>query len=439
MHTLDLLITSYPGLYTTVESSASLSDHDIVFATLKCRPPRRKKPERTFLQFSKGNYSKMRQETTEFSKEKYFNGHQSSRSVEENWVLIKNFLTKTTSENIPSKKASSRESLPWVTKAIKALIRKKDRTHAQYKKTRSTRLEKKWKDERRQVKKDIDEAHDKHVNNLIGDIHKDSKPFWKYINCQKADKQGIPPLTTKDNKVAETDQEKAEALNTQFTSVFTTTEYNEVPYKPPTVHMRPILITNKGVKKILNGLNSSKAMGPDAVHPRILKELAHELSGILTHFFQQSIDTGTVPKDWKDANICPLFKKNDRSLPSNYRPVSLTCILCKVLEHIVSSNLMSHFDNNNILHNRQHAFRKGHSCESQLINVIHDWATSIDNRQQTDIFILDFEKAFDTVPHELLKSKLHGYGVNKSTMNWIDSFLSDRQQSVVVNGAACSK
>ena len=203
--------------------------------------------------------------------------------------------------------------------------------------------------------------------------------------------------------------------------------------------MRPILITNKGVKKILNGLNSSKAMGPDAVHPRILKELAHELSGILTHFFQQSIDTGTVPKDWKDANICPLFKKNDRTLPSNYRPVSLTCILCKVLEHIVSSNLMSHFDNNNILHNRQHAFRKGHSCESQLINVIHDWATSIDNRQQTDIFILDFEKAFDTVPHELLKSKLHGYGVNKSTMNWIDSFLSDRQQSVVVNGAASGK
>ena len=135
----------------------------------------------------------------------------------------------------------------------------------------------------------------------------------------------------------------------------------------------------------------------------------------------------------------PPLQKECRTLPSNYRPVSLTCILCKVLEHIVSSNLMSHFDNNNILHNRQHAFRKGHSCESQLINVIHDWATSIDNRQQTDIFILDFEKAFDTVPHELLKSKLHGYGVNKSTMNWIDSFLSDRQQSVVVNGAASSK
>ena len=202
--------------------------------------------------------------------------------------------------------------------------------------------------------------------------------------------------------------------------------------------MPEILITKKGVEKILKGLNATKAMGPDAIHPHILKELSHELSEVITHFFQQSIDDGTIPKEWKNANICPLFKKNDRTIPSNYRPVSLTCILCKLLEHIVCSNMMSHFEENHILNDRQHAFRKNRSCETQLVNVIHDWAEAIDNQQQTDIFILDFEKAFDTVPHELLKSKLHGYGVNKKVLNWIDSFLTNRQQCVVVNGTSSS-
>ena len=175
-------------------------------------------------------------------------------------------------------------------------------------------------------------------------------------------------------------------------------------------------------------------MDPDNIHPRVLKELASELSEIMAHFFQQSIDTGSIPSEWKKDNICPLFKKNDRSIPSNYRPVSLTCISCKLLGHIICSNLMQHFEKNNILNNRQHDFRNNHSCETQLVNVIHDWATAIDNRQQVDIFILDFEKAFDTVPHDLLKSKLHRYSVPKNIMNWTDSFLSNRQQCVVVNG-----
>ncbi|CAC5402178.1 unnamed protein product [Mytilus coruscus] len=148
----------------------------------------------------------------------------------------------------------------------------------------------------------------------------------------------MPPLKTRDNKTADTDQQKAEALNTQFTSVYTETEYES-------------------------------------------------------------------------------------------RPVSLTCITCKLLEHVICSNLTQHFEDHNILNSRQYAFRRRYSCETQLINVIHDWATAIDNRKQT---FLDFEKAFDTVPHELLKSKLHG--VRKNILNWINAFLSTRSQCVVVNG-----
>ena len=198
--------------------------------------------------------------------------------------------------------------------------------------------------------------------------------------------------------------------------------------------MNDIAVSKDGVIKLLKGLNPSKALGPDELHPRVLKELATELGPVLAHLFQQSIDTGEIPKEWSLANICPLFKKSDRSLACNYRPVSLTCVPCKLLEHIVCSNIMAHLDEYKLLSDRQHAFRKGHSCETQLTTVINDWAKILDNRGQVDTFILDFEKAFDTPPHELLKSKLFGYGIGGKTLKWIDSFLCFRQQRVVVNG-----
>ena len=139
-------------------------------------------------------------------------------------------------------------------------------------------------------------------------------------------------------------------------------------------------------------------------------------------------------KEWSLANIYPLFKKSDRSLACNYHPVSLTCVPCKLLEHIVCSNIMAHLDEYKLLSDRQHAFRKGHSCETQLTKVINDWTKILDNRGKVDTFILDFEKAFDTPPHELLKSKLFSYGIGGKTLKWIDSFLCFRQQRVVVNG-----
>ena len=109
---------------------------------------------------------------------------------------------------------------------------------------------------------------------------------------------------------------------------------------------------------------------------------------------------------------------------------------CKVHEHIVHvrSNIMSHLDEYKLLSDRQHAFRKGHSCETQLTTVINDWAKILKNRGQVDTFILHFEKAFDTPLHELLKSKLFRCGIGGKTLKWIDSFLCFRQQRVVVNG-----
>ena len=133
--------------------------------------------------------------------------------------------------------------------------------------------------------------------------------------------------------------------------------------------------------------------------------------------------------------ICPLYKKGDRALACNYRPITLTCVPYKLLEHIVCSNIMALLDEYKLLSDRQHEFRKRHSWGTQLTTVINNWAKILDNGGQVDTFILDFEKAFDTPPHELLKSKLFGRGIGGKTLKLIDSFLCYRQQRVVVNGA----
>ena len=122
--------------------------------------------------------------------------------------------------------------------------------------------------------------------------------------------------------------------------------------------MDNIVVSSEGVIKLFKGLNLCKALGTIELHPRVLKEVASKLGPVFSHLFQQSLETGEIPKEWLLASICPLFKKGDRTLAHNYRPVSLTCIPCKLLEHIVCSNIMAHLDEHQLLSDRRHAFRK---------------------------------------------------------------------------------
>lgn len=132
------------------------------------------------------------------------------------------------------------------------------------------------------------------------------------------------------------------------------------------------------------------------------------------------------------------LKKGSKSDPANYRPISLTCILCKTLEHIVSSSITKHFTRSNLFYELQHGFREKRSCQSQLLMLIDDILQSVNQRSQVDLILLDFSKAFDMVNHEKLLYKLHFYGIRGQTLKWIKGFLDNRSQSVVVNGSTSS-
>ena len=156
---------------------------------------------------------------------------------------------------------------------------------------------------------------------------------------------------------------------------------------------------------------------------------------MLTKIFNQSISLGRLPSAWTKANVTAIFKKGSRTDPANYRPVSLTSVCCKVLEHIIYSHVIHHLDKCHALHDAQHGFRAKRSCETQLLTTVHHIWEANEHVKQVDAIVLDFAKAFDTVPHSRLLHKLHHYGINGSLHNWISSFLQGRQQSVVIQGS----
>ena len=142
---------------------------------------------------------------------------------------------------------------------------------------------------------------------------------------------------------------------------------------------------------------------------------------------------GKLPNDWKRAFVAPIFKKGSRTNPYNYRPISLTCICCKLLEHIISSAISTQANHYNIICKQQHGFRKNHSCETQLLETVNDLALSLNAGEHTDFILLDFSKAFDKVSHSCLLHKLRHYGISGVLLRWIRDFLTNRSQEVILN------
>lgn len=236
-------------------------------------------------------------------------------------------------------------------------------------------------------------------------------------------------------QIASADDDRADILNNYFASVFNEEESNSttnITISLPNVDMENISIIEDDIKKRLDLLNVNKSPGPDALHPRILKEISTEISVPLKIIFDNSIRSGSLPDEWKLANVTPIFKKGKRCEANNYRPVSLTCIICKILESIIRDNLLNHFLRNHLFNDKQYGFIKGRSTTMQLLKVLDIWTKQLESGGQIDVVYTDLEKAFDKVPHKLLIDKLRKYNVSLEIINWIEDFLKDRKQRVRV-------
>ena len=156
---------------------------------------------------------------------------------------------------------------------------------------------------------------------------------------------------------------------------------------------------------------------------------------MLTDIYNSSLHEGKVLDDWRNASVSPVYKKGAKTKAENYRPISLACICCKVIEHVITSNIMAYLGKHQLLHSNQHGFRKKKlSCETQLNQFVQDISDTLNESGQTDIIVMDFSKAFDKIDHKRLLLKLHRFDINNDVIAWIGSFLSNRTQRVVLEG-----
>ena len=236
----------------------------------------------------------------------------------------------------------------------------------------------------------------------------------------------------------------AEELNMHFSSVFTREDTSSLPVPETKFNgseeerLGQLIVTPEVVASKINNMKENKSPGVDGLSPKILKETVEQISKPLAHVFNMSLQEGIVPLEWKEANIIPLFKKGSRNKSVNYRPVSLTSVICKLLETIIRDHMIDFLVKHKLINPSQHGFLKARSCLTNLLCFLEEITKWVDEGSPVDVIYLDFQKAFDKVPHQRLILKLKSHGMGNSIINWIEQWLTDRRQRVVVDGEVSS-
>nr|VZI45871.1 unnamed protein product [Spirometra erinaceieuropaei] len=227
---------------------------------------------------------------------------------------------------------------------------------------------------------------------------------------------------------------KAEHFSQFFRSVFTReadfTPSNSENMRDPT--MENIVFQEEAILEELKSLKECKSPGPDEIPAKLLSELAQQLAKPLSFLCQKSFDVGILPTDWKTAHITPLYKSGSRAQATNYRPVSLTSICCKVMEKTIKKELMAYLETHNLLSNAQYGFRRGRSCVTNLLYTMQSWTRALDAKHTVHVAYIDFGKAFDSVPHQRLLHKMRIMGIGGKLLKWMENFLVGRSQIVCV-------
>lgn len=439
---LDLMFCNAPDVLSDVRVIPGISDHHVVTAKLIIAKKQKQKirESRKVYFFDKADYTAISESLN--SHFLSFECIADDVSINDLWNLFKDRINSLTAAHVPSISSSKLEKRlkPWMNGHLIKLIRKRRRAYSQYCRTKSPHIFQKLKSLTALFKSKMKENRKKYFERLVFDFRRNNrKGFYKFMKRCSSSSDKITPHLVHDNLIITGDSEKANIFNNFFKSVFrppitTPAQPRRNDYPP----MPPLVLTHDGILELLYNIDESKAIGPDGISPRVLKHCSQAVSPYLYVLYNKSLTQGTLPDEWKEANIVPVFKSGKKSDASNYRPISLTPICCKTLEHIIYSALMQHLTSIEFLNPRQHGFRRGYSCTTQLIEFYHDIAAVIDDRGQIDCLFLDFQKAFDTVSHPVLMNKLENLNLDETITAWIADYLTLRKQKVVLNGVCSS-
>ena len=256
--------------------------------------------------------------------------------------------------------------------------------------------------------------------------------LYRHVKRKTGLSRDIPPLHSNQGLLTE-NKAKAEILNEVFSSNFTI-DNNVLPaVKPHTSStFTSVKFAASEIENVLASFKNSHAVGPDGFSAAFYKEFSYELSKPLFKILDTSMKTGQLPSSWKKGVVTPIYKKGNAADPKNYRPISLTCVPCRVLERIIRDQLTQYLKQHNLLDPNQFGFLPGRSTTLQLLKCVNDWTLSLESGSPTDVILIDFAKAFDSVSHQKLVAKLTSFGIGGNVLTWISSFLSNRTQHVSV-------
>jgi len=238
------------------------------------------------------------------------------------------------------------------------------------------------------------------------------------------------------------DTDKAELLNQYFGSVCTTDD-GQLPYfkqiVPDDVKLNSVDFSKGAVLKVLKKLKTKSAPGPDKLPSVLYKNLSFSLAEPLSLLFTSCQSVGKIPDEWRLAIVTPLYKGGISSAVTNYRPVSLTCVACKIMERIMASEMLSYLRAYDVISKQQHGFLSRRCTESNLLECLNDWTLALHNRKSVIALYVDFAKAFDSVSHNKLCHKLLSYGIDGSLFSLLENFLADRSQCTRVGNSYSTK
>lgn len=437
-NTLDLLFSNSPSLIQSVTAIPGISDHVGITAKVLCdRPPLPAiRPRKVYL-YERGDYDAIAMELENYFP--LFESYSAAPDITYLWLKFKEKIFTLIDLYIPFKILSGkqRSNKPWFTREIKTLINKRKRMFKKHRAHPEPDLFVSLEQVSDLIKRKIKSAKSTFFLSLGSKIKDNPKEFWKLVKSNRKDDTGIPSLTCNNNSILD-DVDKAKSFNEYFESVFSKSQSRQLPTCTSQIFepMPEIIVDGYGVLKLLQSIKPNSAPGPDGIPNLILKSCAPVISKYLTLLYNISVSSSTLPEDWKIGNVVPIHKNGSRDLVENYRPISLTSVCCKTLEHIIYTAIINHLQNNHFFVDYQHGFRSGRSCSTQLIEFSHDILKSFDNGVQTDCVLLDFQKAFDKVSHNLLLYKLSFLGLPNNILSWLQNYLTGRSQKVVVNGVS---
>ena len=429
---LDLVFTNNPEKIHTIREMGKIGKSDHTALMIEILVPKSVEPKQVNKPgWGRANWDQMK---ADWSSTNWYETL-GSLNTEDAWQLIRNTLKTLEQKYVPVRPWRTATRPPWMSAELLRLIRSKRRLWAQHRKQNNAESLARYKEVEKIVNKKIRSAK-RNLERKLAEDNSSNKSFFNYIRSNTKTRPGIGPLRV-DGKTLSDSDSMAEVLNNYFSSVFQPPDTSPPPVIPPrrpgasckVPRFRP-----SRIKQIIKGLKPNSEPGPDGISTRLLQGMANKLASPLSQLYEKSMKEGAVPDDWRIANVTPIFKKGSRADPGNYRPVSLTSVPGKIMEVLVKDEMVSHLDKFKLIKKTQHGFSKGRSCTTNLLEFLEKVTCVLDEGHCMDIVYLDFSKAFDMVPTARLLAKVKSHGITGPTLRWLETWLSNRTQRVVING-----